>query len=137
MNELLLALLTWLNTGSEYRIGADPPNIRLEDPYELCLAYGITGRGACEAAGLAAFYDKRLTIYLRNDFDANDRNDQAGLLHELVHYAQWANGKSRTACLGALEAEAYELQAKWRGEQGLEPGLDGFKQLLLTASCDD
>lgn len=45
-----------------------------------------------------------------------------GLLHELVHFLQDVNGKddmfvSHPVC---LEAEAYDLQAIWQAEQGID-----------------
>ena len=68
---------------------------------------------------VSAFYDR----YANKIFLA-DVNSIAGpgLFHELVHFLQDINGKddlfaSHRVC---LEAEAYELQAIWQTEQGID-----------------
>ncbi|MDY6979571.1 MAG: DUF6647 family protein [Pseudomonadota bacterium] len=136
MNDILFALLTWIGTQTGYTIPETMPNIVMTERYNMCAQYGIDNKGTCTAANLAGFYDKNLTIYLRHSFDPTDANDRSDLLHELVHYVQWHNGRNNSECLGKLEVEAYELQDQWRTNAGLKPTTDPFKLIMLSASCE-
>jgi hypothetical protein len=69
---------------------------------------------------VSALYDR-----YENRIFLSDLNAIAGpgLFHELVHYLQDINGKEdmfkdHAIC---LEAEAYDLQAAWQTEQGIDP----------------
>jgi len=136
VTQLILSLLVWLGINTDYDIDVNLPNIVMIEPYNMCSAYGINDMGRCEAARLMGFYDKNTTIYLRTSFNKADIEDKSRLIHELVHYVQWSNGRHLTECLGLLELEAYELQDQWRIEHGLEPVLDEFNKIILKASCD-
>lgn len=136
MTELMLGLLLWIGANTDYTVTTALPNIVMTEKYNMCAAYGIGEKGRCDAARLHGFYDKNMTIYLRNGFDVANADDVSMLLHELVHYVQWLNGANRTTCLGMLEVEAYELQDAWRAKAGLGPGIDEFRKILLAASCD-
>ena len=137
MQDILLSLLAWIGTHTSYNIPLQLPNLSLNEPYNICANYGINNKGQCEAAQLKAFYNKKNTIYLPLDFDIKTREDQARLVHELVHYVQWANHEQKKKCLGQLEVEAYELQDKWRISHSLSSKIDPFKMIMLAASCDD
>lgn len=53
-------------------------------------------------------------IELAPDLDLTSAYGQSYLLHELVHAAQYAGGRQhKVACIGALEAEAYAVQAQF------------------------
>ncbi|MCW9023574.1 MAG: hypothetical protein OQK73_02720 [Gammaproteobacteria bacterium] len=81
-------------------------------------------------------YDKAVTIYLRNDFNLVGVEDRSRLLHELVHWVQWANGKNEIShCMGNLEVEAYVLQNEWRAQYGLAPRRNEFTLLMMEANC--
>lgn len=136
MTNLILSLLVWLGMNTDYDIDVALPNIVMTEPYNMCMAYGIDDMGSCKAARLMGFYDKNTTIYLRTSFNKANVEDKSRLIHELVHYVQWSNGRHLTECLGQLEVEAYELQDRWRVQHGLPPIMDEFKKILLTASCD-
>jgi len=136
VTSLILSLLVWLGTNTDYDIDVALPNIVMTEPYNLCSVYGIDDMGRCKASRLMGFYDKNTTIYLRTSFDQSDLEDKSRLIHELAHYVQWSNGRHHTECLGLLELEAYELQDQWRIEHGLESSLDEFKKIMLSASCD-
>ena len=136
MQDLMVILLTWIGANSSYNVDLALPNITLTDTYNICANYGIDNKGQCEAARLKGFYDKQLTIYLPIDFDPQDPADRSRLIHELVHYVQWANNKDKTTCLGHLEVEAYELQDQWRVAHHLNESLDPFRKIMLEASCD-
>jgi len=87
---------------------------------------------------VSALYDRS-----ENKIFLADVNSIAGpgLFHELVHFLQAINGKgdmftSHRAC---LEAEAYELQAIWQTQQGIDLASKpeyGFVMTLYGA-CND
>ena len=136
MNELIFALLTWIGNHTDYEVKLNLPNIVLTEKYNMCTQYGISQKTNCDASGLMGFYNKKVTIYLHDDFNFHESIDASRLVHELVHYVQWKNGEQKRRCLGHLELEAYELQDLWRAQQGLEPVADDFKKIMLAASCD-
>ena len=137
MQNTLITILTWIGSQTAYNVELHSPNITFTEPYNICANYGINHKGRCEALQLTAFYNKNSTIYLPIKFNPQDKGDQSILVHELVHYVQWANNKHKDVCLGKLEVEAYELQDKWRQKQNLKSTLDPFKMIMLEASCDD
>ena len=136
MQDLMVILLTWIGAHSSYNVDLVLPNISMTNSYNICANYGINNKGQCEAARLKGYYDKNLTIYLPNNFNPQDPVDRSRLVHELVHYVQWANNKQKTTCLGHLEVEAYELQDQWRLTHNLTESLDPFRKIMLEASCD-
>jgi hypothetical protein len=87
---------------------------------------------------VSAFYDRDTNEIYLADADSIMGPD---LLHELVHFMQDINGKddlfgSRQVC---LEAQAYDLQAIWQTEQGIEPASKpeyGFVTMLYGV-CND
>jgi len=91
MNELMLSLLVWIGANSSYPIGRQLPNIVFTEPYNMCAVYGISQKQRCKDMKLKGFYNKRLSIYLRPDFDINNPHHQSQLLHELIHYVQFRN----------------------------------------------
>lgn len=135
MTELLMSLLVWIGGHSAYNAHIDLPNLVFTNLHNMCANYGINNKQRCEDMKLRGFFDKRLSIYLRPDFDPGDPHHQSQLLHELVHYVQFINMKSRNYCLGLLELEAYDLQDQWRVSHGLKPVLGDFNRLMLEASC--
>ena len=135
MTELMISLMAWLGTHSAYGTEVHLPNIAMLPQHNMCRIYGVDDKARCDALGLKGFYDKRLTIYMRMDFDPENMHHQSQLLHELVHYLQWSSGEADEHCLGHLELEAYELQDAWRVEQGLQPVLADFNRLMLEISC--
>ena len=137
MVETIFAMMLWIETNTDYQVSSIQPNIVITEPSNLCVAYGINDKGQCGASRLLGFYDKNMTIYLRDDYQHGNIEHASWLLHELIHYVQWENGQEKTTCLGELEAEAYELQDVWRAQFGLEPKVDPFKLIMLSASCED
>jgi len=136
MDVLLLSLIGWINLYTDYETVVDLPNIVITEQANLCQNYGINNPGICKATRLNGFYDKQLTIYLHPEFDPQNPADQSRLMHELVHYIQWHNGKQETHCWGHLEAEAYTLQDEWRWHNDLAQRTDPFKLIMLEAACD-
>ena len=137
MNDILIIMMVWLGANTSYNTSISIPNVVQTENANLCRNYGISSKGQCNTAQLVGFYNKRYTIYLQQNFNHKNITDQGRLLHELVHYVQWANGKHKTTCLGHLEVEAYEIQDQWNARYNLASTLDPFKKVLLEASCDD
>ena len=137
MNELMLSLLLWIGDHSAYNANLTLPNLVRTEQSNLCQQYGINQKDRCQAQRLAGFFDKNTTIYMRISYDLDDIHHQSQLLHELVHYVQWANQKKDGHyCLGLIEVEAYDLQDQWRKQHGLQPVLSDFNRLMLEASCE-
>lgn len=137
MEAIMLALIGWINLNTDYDTRVDLPNIVITEEANLCKQYGIEKRSTCKATHLKGFFDKELTIYLHPDFNPDDKHDQARLLHELMHYVQWHNGRDKGACWGKLESEAYTLQDDWREEHALARHTDPFKLIMMEAACED
>ncbi|MGD8785324.1 MAG: hypothetical protein PVF28_03395 [Thioalkalispiraceae bacterium] len=137
MDAIILSLLGWLNLYTDYDTHVNLPNIVITEKANMCRSYGIKDAGTCEATKLKGFYNESVTIYLHANFNPQDLQDQSRLLHELVHYVQWHNGVDESACWGALEVEAYNLQDEWRIQNGMADITDPFKLVMLEAACDD
>ena len=137
MSELMLALLAWIGSHTSYNTAIDIPNLVMTNRHNLCANYGIHNPGRCDGMRLQGFFNKRLTIYMRTEFNYRDPDARSRLLHELVHYVQWANLPPAQRCLGHMELEAYTLQDAWRQEHDLRPVLSDFEGLMLAASCED
>lgn len=136
MADIISALLLWIGTHTSYAVGQFHPNVAMVEPYRLCRLYGVPNQELCRDLKLKGIYDKDYTIYLRYDFEPDNVEDRARLLHELVHWVQWSNGHNeKTQCMGQLEVEAYELQDQWRAQFGLKARRDAFTLLMLEASC--
>lgn len=136
MDALLFSLLAWLGHHSDYDTQVEFPNIVFTEQGNMCHTYGIVEKGTCQATRLKGFYNKNVTIYLNANFNSQDPNHQSWLMHELVHYVQWLNGRGDGECWGRLEAEAYTLQDAWRAEHQVAGMTDPFKLIMLKATCD-
>lgn len=136
MNELILILLGWISTHTDYNTEISYPNVVMTVQHNMCANYGINNKSRCDDSHMQGFYNKKDTIYLRTDFEDSDPVDQSRLLHELIHYVQWKNDSHVNTCLGHLELEAYKLQDKWRKQIGLAPVLSDFNAIFLQASCE-
>ena len=125
MSELMMALMVWIGANSNYNTHIELPNVVFTTQHNMCALYGIHDKGRCDDARLRGFYDKDLTIYMDVDFDTSDPHSRSQLLHELVHYVQWSNGRQATTCLGH------------RGPQILDKELAavGGSQALLDAKA--
>jgi hypothetical protein len=131
------------NSSLEYA-GQDLPHVTVVSEEDLQLLFRsseavVSANEDDRAFGLvSAFYDPSA-----NKIFLPDVNSIAGpgLFHELVHFLQAINDKddvfaSHRAC---LEAEAYDLQAIWQTEQGIDLASKpdyGFVMTLYGA-CND
>lgn len=72
-----------------------------------------------EILGLYSFREK--AIYLLDSLDLQTIKGKGILLHELVHYMQYENGREQdVSCINTLETLAYRLEAKYLRENEQE-----------------
>ena len=135
MAEIIFSLLFWIGANTEYDTNFPQPIVVMTTEGNMCEQFGINDKFRCEVSGLKGFYDEEQTIYLGTDFNPMNNHHISRLLHELVHYVQYKNGRGTGTCRGDIEVEAYDLQDKWRKTKGLEPILAEFNRLMLKASC--
>ena len=86
---------------------------------------------------LAVYLPIENTIRVSTEVDLNSPMGRSFLVHELVHALQFQSGAaSSTPCLGALEEEAYRLQAGFLERAGLpQASLTYRLHALVMASC--
>lgn len=131
------------NSSLEY-VGQDLPQVTVLSEDELQLLFRssdavVSANEDDRAFGLvSALYDRSA-----NKIFLPDVNSIAGpgLFHELVHFLQAINDKDDVfaAHRACLEAEAYDLQAIWQTEQGIDLASKpeyGFVMTLYGA-CND
>lgn len=125
MKSVAAALLIWINANSGYEYLGEPPKIVKTDPEALVhLLLGevwiIPERAK---RGLMGLYDvETQTIWLRDDFDPMDYKDRSHLVHELVHFLQYAGQRrDESANQSDFEAEAYEIQNRFLQAHHLPP----------------
>ena len=89
-----------------------------------------------------AFYDiKTKTIYLHDQTDLSTLEGKSTILHEYVHFLQFAYGLDQSVfvCMNELEKDAYELEIKYLIDNGEPKDSDIIKSLrfrkLLSSDC--
>ena len=131
------------NSSLEYA-GQDLPHVTVLSEDELQLLFRsseaeVSAKDDDRSFGLvSAYYDRSANqIFLANVTTIAG----PGLFHELVHFLQAINDKddvfaSHRAC---LEAEAYDLQAIWQTEQGVDLASKPEYGFLMTlyGACND
>jgi hypothetical protein len=77
-------------------------------------------------------------IQLANDLDPDAPLSRSYLVHELVHAQQFArHAHERAVCPGALEGEAYNLQALYLTSKGLREDAFLLQVLgMLQGACE-
>ena len=125
----LLAMIEYIefitqNSSLEYA-GQDLPDVTVVSENELQLLFRSSEAEVSanehdrSFAPVSAFYDRSANTIFLADVNSIAR---PGLFHELVHFLQAINDKDEmfTSHRACLEAEAYELQAIWQTEQGID-----------------
>lgn len=94
------------------------PIIRITARPNLCRIAGLND--ACKARGLL---NSDGVIYLDDTLDFSDPMDVSVLIHEMVHYVDWAKDGPATDCDGWYRKEyrAYMIQGKALEKIGLDP----------------
>lgn len=100
------------------------PNLHFTSRTELRRLYGCD---ACSVRGLQRGAD----IFLDQEIDFANALEASILLHEVVHYLQWAARGEVTTCQewAARERQAYQIQAA----EIVRAGGEGAHQLLVSA----
>lgn len=131
------------NSSLEYA-GQDLPEVTVVSENELQLLFRSSeaevsaNEGDRSFAIVSAFYDRSANKIFLADVSSIAG---PGLFHELVHFLQAINDQDEmfTSHRACLEAEAYELQAIWQTEQGIDLASKpeyGFVMTLYGA-CND
>ena len=136
MEALIPGLLIWICL----QIGSEPPPppdiIFVSEEVLLERVYGDKPHEGAYVCGL--YDDKTHTIWLPPECRPDDLLDQSTVLHELVHHVQTVTGMVYP-CPAARERLAYELQAQWLAEKGIEDPyaameVDSFT-IMLRSLC--
>jgi hypothetical protein len=113
-------LIAWIVAKTGWTVH-EAPLIRFIPEAELVKMF--TGGKETDFHIHALYADKEHSIYLPDGWRADDLYDRSALLHELVHHLQNLNNV-KAACSSEYELQAFELQAAWLREQGVEDPLN-------------
>ena len=137
MNNLIAVYIAWIVSQTGLTV-ADRPAIHFVTPAEMAARYGAPENNGLEYQALYSREER--AIYLPNDWHSDSLRNKSALLHELVHHLQRENNVE-VPCTAALERQAYDLQVKWLGEQGVDDpyGLIGTNELgiYMVSVCRD
>jgi hypothetical protein len=128
---LVRSLTAWIAGHTPYDIARtrdDPPEIRFCLTGETILYED--NRVTVEPPLRAAYDQISRRIYLIAPWQPASPEDQARLLHELIHDIQFLNAD--WPCPEAAEPEAYRLTAAWMAEAGLVANFDWFGIYLMS-----
>ncbi len=127
---LVAVLDRWLDRTGPYPRRAAAVTLRLIGRAE---AAGMAGYACRESLTTRALYDPATsTVYLIRPWSRSRTGDVAILLHELVHHRQQA--ARHWYCPGAMEPDAYRLQAAWLAERGQSARINRIA-VALEAGC--
>lgn len=133
LDALIDDLSTWIAGHSDLRtdrLRAVVPDIIFCAPHDH-VAYD-DGELIVEDDMLAAYDLAARRIYLVEPWQASDPRAVSTLLHELVHAAQFDSREWE--CAQATEWQAYQLQAAWLAEHGIETEYD-WAAIALRSLC--
>jgi Domain of unknown function (DUF6647) len=128
--DLVESLRRWLDANSEYPRRAVLPEIRLVPRGDPAL---LDGSGGLSKGRLRGVYDDQTaTVYLVEPWSTEAVFDISVLLHELVHHRQTT--AKHWYCPQEQEWRAYQIQAQWLEEHGIEPKFY-WPAIALESSC--
>ena len=106
MKELIMALMLWIGSNTNYNIDCPVPQVeRMDIIMEEIIFPDYEG-----------FYDyNKNIIYIREGLDIKDPWTQGVLLHEVIHYLQDMNN-AQFKCTAEMEKDAWPLQKKYLKE---------------------
>ena len=106
MKELIISLMLWIGTNTDYGVDFPVPRVeRMGIIMEEIIFPDYEG-----------FYDyKKNIIYIRRELDLKDPWTQGVLLHEVIHYLQDMNN-AQFECTAEMEKDAWPLQKKYLKE---------------------
>lgn len=137
MEALMIGLLVWLGTNTDYELPkhkSELPKVAYSSQRDMQEAvFGKHGPGM--ARKVRAFYDPKANIiWVLRGFDPGDPTDKRSMVHELVHYLQKLNGMVYP-CLQAVEPEAFRLSMKWYRQQGLRDPEYELWTIISNGAC--
>ncbi|MEM7467880.1 MAG: DUF6647 family protein, partial [Pseudomonadota bacterium] len=128
--QIVYQLLAWISA-QDISVSTllQSPKVERSTPRQMLrMAFGEDMPASMKASELKVFglYNfKNETVYLLNEIQLDTIRGRAVLVHELVHYAQYRDGENnRVRCVNELETLAYELEAKYLAEYGVQPDFD-------------
>lgn len=113
--ETYLILFSWAVHLSPYSAPPVPPNLELKS-HEFFVENACGG----EECNVIGWFNGGNTIYIDRDYQNND----AIVVHEIVHWLQWKSGKyDDLDCADTLyrEREAYRIQDEYLVKTGRRP----------------
>jgi hypothetical protein len=146
MKHVLIGLLLWISQNSAFQplpqspvpeLQVVPQTALMRLLYEDNLLARLTPKELRELeSDVAALYDNQNNkIYVAANIDLHSAHGNSVLVHELVHFLQFAQGANEeTACTSALEGDAYRIQAKYMKAHGLIPEFDEFT-IRIRSTC--
>ena len=142
MEQFMTALLIWITANSAYPMPHTLPVVeyRTSDALvqmrfcaeERCTSEELEKLPAISV--IALFDHEKLTMYLDKSIDYTQGEHRGSLVHELVHYLQARAEKFGRYCIGLLEAEAYDLEDRWRVENGF-PKIRRNPAVMMMTDC--
>lgn len=131
LRPLVIDLIGWIGQHSAYDVEAlldNLPEVSFCEPRDE-IAY--EGRSITMHEPVKGVYDlERARITLVKPWSEQDPKNVGTLLHELVHFVQYAS--RRWDCWHETELEAYRLHESWLRQQGIEPGFNWVEIFLLS-----
>ena len=124
--QIVHQLLAWIRAQdiSVATLLQSPKVERSSQQQMLRLAFGERMPASMNASELKVYglYNfKNETVYLLDEIDLKTIRGRAVLVHELVHYAQYRDGaNNRVRCVNELETLAYQLEAKFLAQYGVQ-----------------
>jgi Domain of unknown function (DUF6647) len=139
MDTLIITLIAWIAAHSNLA-AAGTPDIHYVQKHSMKGIYAVAAAQGSYLQLEAFYVPGKAAVYLQNTWRADDLRDKSVLLHELVHHLQAAN-HVKVSCMGALERQAYDLQFKWLGENGVKDpynfvGLD-LLTVIIAGTCPE
>lgn len=138
MEVLLPLIAAWLSAGYGLPVPTSMPHVMLVAPETLTeVMQPSTGGKLMSGELVAAYRDDLETIFISTDGPLDPVVESSVIVHEMVHHMQNAAGM-RYPCMGLREALAYQAQADWLAQFGLDlEGAFGVDPLTLKlrTSC--
>lgn len=136
MEKLMLGLMAFAAAHTGLPMADELPDVVQKPPERLWGIFMPDAEYDPEGRSVSGLYDHRSgTIYLPDQWAADDVRDVSILLHELVHHLQHEAGVTYQ-CRGAMEAPAYAAQFAFIEAAGKDPfellEMNGLFLLMVT-----
>ena len=140
MKEILLSLVVWISqhSGLTYNDQLLPDVAHVSNNTLANIMFSGNVPAGYDEYGLMALYNHdNNTIYITDTIDLDTDYGKSVLLHEMVHYLQFTNGRNdEVMCLRALENNAYQLQNSFLQSYGYQPAFNEM-HIFFKSLCDN